>query len=139
MILIFSGQKTLYQNILSDIAFFFTLFKGYRCNKLSVITPRTICMGNSMIWSDVWHKYHVWYFEIVIGNFKFVTILKYHEWYLCQISRTNHTIICLYYYQQKFVILTCRYFRLSWNTTALSQSNCRNFSSSGITNGRPRK
>ena len=28
---------------------------------------------------------------------KFETILKYHEWYLCQISRTNHGIICLYY------------------------------------------
>ena len=25
----------------------------------------------------------------------------YHEWYLCQISRTNHAIICLYYYPQK--------------------------------------
>ena len=23
---------------------------------------------------------------------KFETILKYHEWYLCQISRTNHAI-----------------------------------------------
>ena len=32
---------------------------------------------------------------------KFETILKYHEWYLCQISRTNHAIICLYYYPQK--------------------------------------
>ena len=33
-----------------------------------------------------------------------------------------------------FVIfmITCRYFELSWNTTALSQSNCRNFSCSGI-------
>ena len=31
-----------------------------------------------------------------------------------------------------FVIFTCRYFRLSWNTTALSQSNCRNFSCSSI-------
>ena len=33
---------------------------------------------------------------------KFETILKYHEWYLCQISRSNHAIInCLYYYPQK--------------------------------------
>ena len=31
-----------------------------------------------------------------------------------------------------FVIFTCRYFKLSWNTTALSQSNCRNFSCSSI-------
>ena len=60
-------------------------------------------------------------------------ILKYHEWYLCRISRTNHAISCLYYYPQKrFVIFTCRYFKLSWNTTALSQSNCRDFSCSSI-------
>ena len=31
-----------------------------------------------------------------------------------------------------FVIFTCRYFKLSWNTTALSQSDCRNFSCSSI-------
>ena len=28
---------------------------------------------------------------------KFGAILKYHEWYLCQISRTIHAITCLYY------------------------------------------
>ena len=33
---------------------------------------------------------------------------------------------------KRFVIFTCRYFKLSWNTTALSQSNCRNFSYSSI-------
>ena len=32
---------------------------------------------------------------------KFETILKYHEWYLCQVSRTNHAIISLYYFPQK--------------------------------------
>ena len=32
---------------------------------------------------------------------KFETILKYYEFYLCQISRTNHAIIGLYYYLQK--------------------------------------
>ena len=31
-----------------------------------------------------------------------------------------------------FVMFTCRYFKLSWNTTALSQSDCRNFSCSSI-------
>ena len=30
---------------------------------------------------------------------KFETILKYHECYLCQMSPTNHAIICLYYYR----------------------------------------
>ena len=34
---------------------------------------------------------------------------------------------------KRFVIFTCRYFKLSWNTTALSQSNCRNFWCSSIT------
>ena len=37
----------------------------------------------------------------VIRRVKFETILKYHEWYLGQISRTNRAIICLYYYPQK--------------------------------------
>ena len=61
---------------------------------------------------------------------KFETILKYHKWYLCQILvwRTNHAIIT----RKRFVIFTCRYFKLSCNTTALSQSNCRNFSCSSI-------
>ena len=52
-----------------------------------------------MICSDIWYKYHEWFFEIVIRS-EIWTILKYHEWYLYQISRTNHAIICLYYYPQ---------------------------------------
>ena len=93
-----------------------------------------ICIGNSMICCDVWHKYHEWYFEIVIRNFE--TILKYHEWYLCQISLQ---IMLLFVYtttRKRFVIFTCRYFKLSWNTTALSQSKCRNFSCSTIVGGK---
>ena len=34
---------------------------------------------------------------------------------------------------KRFEIFTCRYFKLSWNTTALNQSNWRNFSCSSIT------
>ena len=34
--------------------------------------------------------------------------------------------------RKRFVIFTCRYFKLSWNTTTLSQSNCRNISYSSI-------
>ena len=70
-----------------------------------------------------------------VRRVKFEIVLKYHEWYLCQISRTHHAIICLYYYtttRERIVIFTCRYFKLSWNATALSQSNCRNFLWSGI-------
>jgi len=38
--------KTLYQNNLKHITFFFTLFKSYRRNTLSVITPKTISSGS---------------------------------------------------------------------------------------------
>ena len=38
----FQWTKTLYQNNLNNIALFFTLFKGCRNNKVSVITPKTI-------------------------------------------------------------------------------------------------
>ena len=31
-----------------------------------------------------------------------ITIFKYHKWYLCQKSPTNHAFICLYYYPQRF-------------------------------------
>ena len=83
----FQRGKTLYQNNLMNIAFFFTFFKGLRCNnKSSVVTPKkifhgrqrkwmsnftryVISIGNSMICCDIWHKYHEWYFEIVIRNF----------------------------------------------------------------------
>ena len=37
----FQWTKILYQNNLNNIAFFFTFFKGYRYNQLSVITPKT--------------------------------------------------------------------------------------------------
>ena len=32
-----------------------------------------------------------------VRRVKFEAILKYHKWYLCQISRTIHVINCLYY------------------------------------------
>ena len=38
---------------------------------------------------------------------------------------------------KRLVIFTCRYFKLRWDTTALSQPNCRNFSCSSI-NGKIR-
>ena len=36
----FQWAKTLYQIIFKHIAFFFRLFKGYKCNKLSEITHK---------------------------------------------------------------------------------------------------
>ena len=47
-----------------------------------------------------------------VRRLKFETILKYHEWYLCQISRTNYAIICLYYYPQKFCNLHMQIFQI---------------------------
>ena len=41
----FQWTKNLYQNNLKNIAFFFTFFKAYRCNQLSVITPKKISYG----------------------------------------------------------------------------------------------
>jgi len=60
-------------------------------------------MGNSMICGDIWHKdtrdilklLHI--ISQVIRRVKFGTILKYREWYLCQISRTNPAITCFYH------------------------------------------
>ena len=40
-----------------------------------------------------------------VKRVKFETILKYHEWYFCQISRTNQAIICLYYYLHKWFVI----------------------------------
>ena len=77
-----------------------------------------ICIGNSMICSDIWHKYHEWYSKLLyvisraVRRVKFETILKYHEWYLCQISCTNHAIICLYYYPQKFCNFHVKVFQI---------------------------
>ena len=90
-------------------------------------------IGNSMIGSDISKLLRV--ISRAVRRVKFETILKYHEWYLCQISCTNHAIICSHYYTRKwFLIFTCRYFKLiiSWNTTALSQSYCIYFSCSSI-------
>ena len=84
--------------------------------EVSIIRKNVYCsrsaisIGNSMICSHIWHKYHESYFEIVIIE----TILRYHDhqWYLCQISRTNHAIICLYYYPQKVCNFHMQVFRI---------------------------
>ena len=73
-----------------------TLSSFFLFTDLDVLFTDCIGIGNSMICGDIWHKYQDLYFKIVIRNFG--TVLKYHEWYLCLISRTNYAIICLYYY-----------------------------------------
>ena len=39
---------------------------NYYCNSFACFQLQryAICIGNSMICSDIWHKYHEWYFEI---------------------------------------------------------------------------
>ena len=100
--------------------------------KKDVFICGVISIGNSMICSDISHKYHEWYFEILIRNLRqFWNITsgiytKYHvQIMLLFVYTTTH---------KSFVIFTCRYFKLNWNTTALSQSNCRNFWCSSIKN-----
>ena len=55
---------------------------------------------------------------------KFETILKYHLWHLCQISRTNHAIICLYYYPQtrRYLTFLNHTFVSSWATSRAIES-----------------
>ena len=78
---------------------------------------RRICIENSMIWSELRR-----FWNITSGIYA-----KYHV-----------QIMLLFVYtttRKRFVIFTSRYFKLSWNTTALSQSNFRNFSCSSIMGG----
>ena len=63
--------------------------------------------------------------------------VKFDNWNITSgiYAKYHVQIMLLFVYtttRKRFVIFTCRYFKLSWNTTALSQSNCRNFSCSSI-------
>ena len=54
----FQWGKTLYQNNLTNIAFFFTFFKGLRCNKKSsVVTPKKISHGRQRKWMSNFTRY----------------------------------------------------------------------------------
>ena len=97
-------------------------------------------IGNSMICSDIWHKYNKWYFEIVICNFTSryaseTDLGKFWNNASGIYAKYHVQIMLLFVYtttRKGFVVFTCRYFKLSRNTTALSQSNCRNFLYSSI-------
>ena len=96
-----------------------------------------VSIGNSMI--CIWY---LAYIPLVI----FQNCLKFHlpncSWnYILQFWNITRGIYAKYHVQimllfvyttthKRFVIFTCRHFKLNWNTTALSQSNCRNFSCS---------
>ena len=54
----FQWGKTLYQNNLTNIAFFFTFFEGLRCNKKSsVVTPKKISHGRQRKWMSNLTRY----------------------------------------------------------------------------------
>ena len=69
-----------------------------------------------------------------------ISKLLYVIWDNFEISRVvfkpnaDHVqVMLLFVYtttHKRLVIFTCRYFKLNWNTTVLSQSNCTNFSCS---------
>ena len=85
-------------------------------------------IGNSMICSDTWHKYHDWYFEIEIwGNFEISRVV-----FVPNITCKSCYYLFILIPAKVFLIFTCRYLKLSWNAPALSQSNCRNFSFSSV-------
>ena len=78
-----------------------------------------------------YYKYHSWYFNCL----QFYSPNGSSN-YVQQFRNITRGIYAKYHYKScyyLFVIFTSRYFKLSWNTTALSQSNCRNFSCSSIT------
>ena len=59
-----------------------------------------------------------------VRRVKFETLLKYHEWYLFY-AKYQVQIIQLFVNtttRKRFVIFTCRFFKLSCNTPAVSQS-----------------
>ena len=115
--------------------FFIGLFQFFTFQDVSWIFWKYVlfCIGNSMICSDIWHKYHGWYFKIVIGNF--TSLWASEIWDNFEIIITSDIyakyhvqIMLLLVYattREQFVIFTSRYFKLSWNTTGLSQSNWR--------------
>ena len=73
------------------------LFNGW--SQLVQVIARFVVIFGIITTSDISKLLYV--ISRAVRRVKFETILKYHEWYLHQISRKNHAIICLYYYTQK--------------------------------------
>ena len=105
-----------------------------KCDKSYYKLRQLICLGNSMICCAP---------RVIFQNCYTIFHGALGEWNLRQFWNIASGIYAKYHVQimllfvyttthERFVIFTCRYFKLSWNTTALSQSNCRNFSCSSI-------
>ena len=76
--------------------------------RVKVVVCKIISIGNNMICSDISKLLYV--ISRTVRQMKFETILKYHEWYLRQISLRKHAIVYTTTHK-RFVILTCRYFK----------------------------
>ena len=67
------------------------------------------------------------------GIFEIVNLRQLWNITFSQISYVQIMLLFVYSTTRKgFVAFVCRYFKLRWNTTAQSQSNCRSFSCSSI-------
>ena len=55
----FQWTKTLYQNNLKNIAFFFAFLKGLTCNKSSLVTRKKISHGSPRKWMSNFTKWHL--------------------------------------------------------------------------------
>ena len=69
----FQWTKTLYQNKFKQVAFFLTIFEGYKCNKLYEITPkkRFLCEPKKTNFKSFkFHetKSHAWWFYLCFLN-----------------------------------------------------------------------
>ena len=72
------------------------------------INIRAFCIGNSIIFGDIWHKYHQWYFAIVIHN----CVVKF-EWNLRQFWNITSGIYAKYHVQIILLFIyttTCKSF-----------------------------
>ena len=67
-------------------------------------------IGNSKICSDISKLLYV--ISQAVRQVKFETIVKYHEWHLCQHIQIMPLIVYTTT-RKRFVIFTCRYFKLS--------------------------
>ena len=114
----------------NSVGLFVMFFPGWSCLEFSVHGVNIL--GNSMILCGIWHKYHSKLLYKPLGEWNWRQF-----WNITSgiYAKYQVQIMLLFAYTttlKRFVIFTFRYFKLSWNTTALIQSNCRNFSCSRI-------
>ena len=97
--------------VVSGTRGFFELYYGFQSPGFR------ICIDNSMICSDISRAVRWQFLAVTSGMYA-----KHH---------VQITLLFVYTTtRSSFVIFTCRYSKLSWNTTALRQSNSRNLSCS---------